>query len=84
MTSDEHIQHVADEAAIHCFVAEWIKEDTLEIRQEEGLGIRIAHWSRWDGYKIMRVFRAALEDANYHTEAEIISEWIKAEKEIDK
>jgi hypothetical protein len=36
----------------------------------DALGILIAHHFEWDGIKIMETFFSALEDANFHTEAE--------------
>jgi len=32
----------------------------------QALGILVSHWTRWDAGKIMDVFMAALEDANFH------------------
>lgn len=48
-------------------------------KQTEGLGIAIAHSRQWDGLAIMRIFRAALEDANFHTEASMVQAWIDKE-----
>jgi hypothetical protein len=54
--------------------------DDPDWRVVEGLGIAIAHWAEWDGVQIMRVFRAALEDANFHTEAGKVEDWITEEE----
>ncbi len=50
--------------------------DTYEASEEEALGLVIAHHFEWDGCAIMRVFQAALEDANFHTEAAVVQEWL--------
>ena len=49
---------------------------------EEGLGIALAHHFEWDGLKILQTFYSALEDANFHTEAEKVADMI-AEVERD-
>jgi len=46
---------------------------------EDALGILVSHLFQWDGLAIMRTFHSALEDANFHTEAGKVSEWIAAE-----
>jgi hypothetical protein len=43
---------------------------------EEGLGIALAHHFEWDGIGIMKTMMFALEDANFHTEAGIVGEWL--------
>ncbi len=45
---------------------------------EDALGILISQHFEWDGHAIMRVARAALEDANFHIEAATIEGWINA------
>ena len=46
--------------------------------EEEALGLVIATHFGWDGAAIMRVFAAALEDANFHTEAAHVNDaWLK-------
>ena len=40
--------------------------------REKALGREVATELRWDGAAIMRVFAAALTDANFHDEAERI------------
>ena len=58
--------------------------DDPDWRTVEGLGIAIAHWAQWDGIQIMRVFRAALEDANLHSYAGTVQDWIEAEDRPDE
>lgn len=45
--------------------------------ETDALGLAIAAHFRWDGLAIMDVFRSALEDANFHAECAIVSEWIE-------
>jgi hypothetical protein len=47
--------------------------DPSTATDEDALGILIAHHFTWDGEAILRVFEAALEDANFHTEAEAVA-----------
>jgi hypothetical protein len=41
--------------------------------EEEALGIVISHYFEWDGLKILKTLSYALEDANFHSENEIIN-----------
>lgn len=41
-------------------------EHVASARDEDALGILVAHWAGWDGERIAQAFLAALEDANYH------------------
>ena len=52
--------------------------EEAERLEENGLGIIISHWTEWDGMKIMRVFRDALEDANFHSECLIVDAMMEA------
>jgi len=45
--------------------------------EEEGLGILIAKYFKWDGLAILKTLYAALEDANFHTENKEIEKLIK-------
>ena len=74
---EDILKNLALQAAEDCFVPEFIRDDNLPERMDEGLGIAISHYCKWDGSKILRIFAAALEDANYHTEAEIIDSWLE-------
>ena len=71
-----NLSMVAGEAAQNAFNEHGHQTMTLEQRYKEGLGIRISQWTEWDGHAIMIIFAAALEDANFHTEAEQVLEWI--------
>jgi hypothetical protein len=42
----------------------------------ESIGVGIAFWSDWDGLVICKIFRAALEDANFHAQAAEVSKWM--------
>jgi len=67
---------IAQEAAEACFNEHGKQSMSQEERELEGLGIRISEWNTWNGLPIMKIARAALEDANFHTEAGIIAQWI--------
>ena len=71
----KHIEAAAMAAAKKCF-AEDYDAQTYQ-KKEEGLGIAISQWAKWDGLSIMRVFISALEDANFHTEAAAVSKMLK-------
>lgn len=45
----------------------FIPEYRASATDEETLGILVAHFFEWDGFKIMQVCLNALEDANFHT-----------------
>jgi len=68
------IQRVANYKAKNSFTD--CKPENLEERKIEGLGLAISQWSEWGGRIIMEVFKAALEDANFHDEAEQVQEML--------
>lgn len=53
------------------------KHDTTE-RQDAGLGLAIAHWTDWNGARILRVSFEALQDANFHDKAAQVQQRLKA------
>jgi hypothetical protein len=65
----ELIEKVAAHNAETTFSDKYKRPDNLEERRLEGLGIAIASWTSWAGDDIMVIFAAALEDANFHSEA---------------
>lgn len=76
MNHKQLLDDVANEAAESTFT-DWYKNDkNLGLRRREGLGIKIAAWSDWDAVPIMQIFRAALEDANFHGKAAIVDSWL--------
>jgi Fe-S cluster assembly ATPase SufC len=77
------IQKIAEQKAATAFTKDYIREDNLAEKQNEGLGMAIAGWAEWEGLKIMRVFKAALEDANYQECATDVQEWIHKLESID-
>jgi hypothetical protein len=52
--------------------------DPSTASDDEALGILVSNHYEWDGIGIMRAFAAALEDANFHTNARMIDDWIDA------
>ena len=45
-----------------------------EIRDEDALGVAVAHYAAWEGGMIVATFQAALEDANYSQLASKVGE----------
>ena len=74
------LQQVAEYAGNTVFTEEYIDTAPVEDRHIEGLGIKLAVWAKWSPDKIMRVFQAALEDANCHTEAALVGKWLESEE----
>jgi len=66
---DNPLTRIAQEASENVFNELGKSTMTKRRRELEGLGTRISQWSDWDGDELMVVFYAALEDANWHTEA---------------
>jgi hypothetical protein len=62
------IQWIAERTSTEDFTPEYIKPENQQDREENGLGIALANWAGWDGYKLLRVLGYALEDANFHSE----------------
>jgi hypothetical protein len=79
MDTKNCIQTAAEFKAETAFTPEYCKPENLQERIVEGLGIAISQWAEWDGIKILEVFHAALEDANFHQEASIIEGLINIE-----
>ena len=75
--SDAIFARIGQEQAAESYVPEWHMKTPAEEREENGLGIALAHYADWDGVKLMRIFMAALEDANFHGEAERVEGWIR-------
>ena len=79
-----NLQAFIDDEKLEKWTQEHLDNTDPELVSEETLGIIISQWSEWDGPKIMRVLVSALEDANFHDEAEIIEQIIEAEYEFDQ
>ena len=81
MDAKREVEQLAQRKAKDCFV----KFNGTEKEVEEALGIAVSVWSKWDGLKVMRVFHAALEDANFHEEAAEVEELrVKTIKRFEK
>lgn len=72
----DSLTQIAEAQAQKSFIKSYLETQTKERLNEEAMGLAISHWTKWDGYKIMRVFASALEDANFHTEAAVVLGWI--------
>lgn len=81
MTIDTRkLTDIAENSADERFTESFKTPENLEERKTRGLGMTISHYCGWNGQKIMEIFEAALEDANFHTEAAQVSEMIEKEK----
>jgi hypothetical protein len=66
----ELIEQSCIEESKTCFTKEYQQTCPPGQLKEEGLGNVISKWADFDGTSIMRVFQSALENANFHQEAE--------------
>jgi len=66
------LERVAQDALKEVFVP---SAQTQEMKYD-ALGIAIAHYAEHSGTKICKIFRSALEDANYHELAGKVEEWL--------
>ena len=73
-TEKQMLEQVAKQQLKNSFI-EGYPENEHTLR--EALGIAISHYCDWSGDDIMEIFFSALEDANWHTEAGIVEEWIE-------
>lgn len=71
MTNDEMLKVIIKNIRETSFVRGYDASD------EECLGIAIAHFFQWNGKKIMLASAEALQDANFHQEAEQLFERVK-------
>ena len=55
------------------------QDENDEDKLFESLGMAIAKYCTWTGEDIMKIFSAALEDANYHPCAAVVNNWIAGE-----
>ena len=73
------LKAIATYQAESTFIDEYKSPNNIQVRMNEGLGCAIAHYCKWDGIQIMRIFQSALTDANFHTEAVMVASWIDKE-----
>lgn len=55
----------------------FVKEYQAKETDEEALGTMISHYFEWDGLAVLKTLSAALEDANFHKENEVITAMIE-------
>ena len=55
----------------------FVKEYQATATEEEGLGLLIAKYFKWDGLAILKTMYATLEDANFHTENKEVQKMIE-------
>jgi len=73
----ETLKEIAENQIKKSFIKEYQNYATIE----EGLGLAISRYFEWDGLAILKTMYSALEDANFHSENQIIAEMInKIEK----
>jgi len=77
----EHLAKAANLGAENFFTLEARMSKPLADREVEGLGIMVSKFAEWNGITIMRTFSAALSDANFHREAEIVEMLISYREE---
>ena len=57
-------------------VLEQIKKESFvdgyKASDEEAMGLLVSKYFEWDGLSILRASHDALEDANFHSEAEVV------------
>ncbi len=80
MDATQTIQKLAEQQATKGFTEAYIQSSPQEEREDRGLGAALAAWAGWDGLKLMRVFHAALEEANFHDEAAQVQAMIDREE----
>ncbi len=73
------LTHIAARAAKESFTKMYQHPDNFDERCYRGLGCAIAAHAHWDGIRIMEIFAAALEDANWHTECAIVLGWVETQ-----
>ena len=64
------------------FTAEYKTPENFVERYHHGLGCAIATHCGWDGIAVMKIFAAALEDANWHSECAEVNKWIDAQQAL--
>lgn len=52
--------------------------DPSTASDEDALGVLISHHTEWDGAAILRIAAFAMEDANFHSEAETLNKMAEA------
>jgi len=67
---------IADQAASIHFDADYCANDPHR-RRLEGMGIALARWTGFVGRDILIIAKTALEDSNFHAEAEAIDNLLK-------
>lgn len=76
MNKRHAVQQLIDSLLPETIVSKFQTEDRLTENEDTTLGVAISVWTEWDALRIMRVFKEALEDANYHDTADEIEHWI--------
>ena len=64
------------------YMADYKTPQNFVERYHRGLGCAIATHCGWDGIAVMKIFAAALEDANWHTECAEVNKWIDAQQAL--
>lgn len=59
------------------WVDKYERNNSQREQDAEDLGMTIAAWADWDGILIFKTFISALEDANFHTECEVIKNMLE-------
>ena len=76
----DNLLHVQAKELINRFIkSHYVPEYQNSIPDAEALGKLLAFYFRWDGAQIMDAFQSALEDANFHS----INEQITNLREVE-
>ena len=76
----DSLLHVQTKELINRFIkGHYVPEYQKSIMDPEALGKLLACYFRWDGAQIMDAFQSALEDANFHSINEQITNIREAE-----
>lgn len=70
-TKAQRIQHLIEQELPESITAEYQTDDRLRENENSVLGVAISQWAEWDGIRITEVVVEALDDANFHGQADI-------------
>lgn len=73
----DKLDKIGMDQAKESFVDSFLENNDKETLIEEGLGIVLSRWADYTGARILKVAMLALEDSNFHDEAEKIQEMME-------
>ncbi len=78
MNEEHQLTEILDGMIPDSFVPSYLEQTDQETLREEMLGILISRWTEWSGCQILRITAGALEDSNFHKDAELITHLAKS------